>query len=142
MIQQLTMLHYSEVLELWKQVGLDPRGEGRDNPDIMKVQLKSENVVLLGKFISKALVGVVLVTHDNRKGWINRLAVHPDNQKRGIGKELLLAAEDYLLKEKGIEVYSALIFRENVTSKQCFHGAGYKQWEEVCYFSKRLRDNY
>jgi RimJ/RimL family protein N-acetyltransferase len=134
------MSHYSDVVELWRQVGLDPRVEGRDNPDHMENQLETGNVVLLGKFIANSLVGVVLITDDNRKGWINRLAVHPNNQKRGIGKELLIAAEDYLHKEKGIEVYSALIFRDNVVSKQCFHSVGYEQWEEVCYFSKRLRD--
>lgn len=103
--------------------------------------MKSGNVVLLGKLLSDKLVGVVLVTHDNRKGWINRLAVHPDNQKQGIGRELLIAAEEYLQKERGIEVYSALIFQNSLASKQCFLGAGYTEWEEICYFSKRLSNN-
>ena len=138
MIQKLSLARYADVLELWEEVGLKPRVEGRDHPDQMKNQIESSNVVLLGKLVSEKLVGVVLVSHDNRKGWINRLTVHPDYQNQGIGKELLLAAEEYLFDEEGIEVYSALIFDDNLVSKQCFIGAGYKQWEKVCYFSKRM----
>ncbi len=137
-IQQLSISKYAEVLDLWKVLGLEPRVDGRDHPDHMDDQLQSGNVVLLGKIIADQLVGVVLVTHDNRKGWINRLTVHPDHQNQGIGKELLIAAEAYLLSRKGIEVYSALIFNDNSASKRCFQNAGYIHWEEVGYYSKRV----
>ncbi len=139
MIQQLSLSNYPEVLELWELVGLNPRVDGRDHPDRVKEQLESGNVTLLGKFDNNKLIGVVLVTHDERKGWINRLAVHPANQNQGIGKELVLAAEEHLLNDKQIEVYSALIFEDNTTSKLCFHNAGYTNWEEVSYFSKRVK---
>ncbi len=138
-IQKLSLAHYSDVLELWEKVGLNPRVDGRDHPDLMKDQLKTGNVILLGKYENNRLIGVVLVSHDERKGWINRLAVNPADQNQGIGKELLLAAEEYLLTEKRIEVFGALIFKDNITSKHCFESNGYENWEEVCYFSKRLR---
>jgi RimJ/RimL family protein N-acetyltransferase len=138
-IQELSLSQYPDVLELWEKVGLNPRVEGRDHPDFVKDQLETGNVVLLGKIIDNKLIGAVLVSHDERKGWINRLAVNPANQKQGIGKELLTAAEEYLLTEKKIEVISALIFNDNIASKQCFKSNGYINWEEVCYFSKRVR---
>jgi RimJ/RimL family protein N-acetyltransferase len=139
MIRKLTIADYPDVVKLWRKAGLEIRLNGRDNPNQIEKQLKSENVILLGKFGDGVMLGVVLVTHDGRKGWINRLAVNPDYQRKGIAKELIISSEKLLFEEIGLEVYSALISKENSKSNNLFESVGYEKWDEIYYFSKRVR---
>jgi len=139
MIRKLTIANYLEVVKLWEKLGLEIRLNGRDHPDQMKKQLKSDNVVLLGKFVNDILIGVVLVTHDGRKGWMNRLAVNPKYQRKGVAKELISSAERLLFEEFRIEIFGALVSKENLKSDYFFTSVGYEKWEEISYFSKRRR---
>jgi len=139
MIRKLTINDYPNVVELWRNTGLEIRLNGRDNPNQIEKQLKSENVILLGKFGGGVLLGVVLVTHDGRKGWMNRLAVNPDYQRKGVAKELIISTEKLLFEEIGIEIYSAIISKENLKSDNFFESIGYEKWDKIYYFSKRVR---
>ncbi len=141
MIRKLTIDDYPDVVNLWKSVGLEIRLKGRDHPDQMDKQLKSNNVVLLGKYSNDILIGVVLISHDGRKGWLNRLAVNPEYQRKGVAKELIFNAEILLFEEFGIEIYGALVSKENLKSDHLFVSVCYEKWEEVSYFSKRLRND-
>ncbi|MHA1942095.1 MAG: GNAT family N-acetyltransferase [Candidatus Hodarchaeales archaeon] len=140
MIKRLTITDYEEIVNLWQVAGLAIREKGRDHPDKLQEQLQSDKVVILGKIIDERIVGIVLISHDNRKGWINRLAVHPMNRQKGIGRELLSTAED-LLKKKGIEIFGALILSDNLESIRLFENSDYIKLEHVNYFSKRMRED-
>ena len=139
MIRKLTIEDYPDAVKLWRNIGLEIRLNGRDNPNQIEKQLKSENVILLGKFVGGVLLGVVLITHDGRKGWMNRLAVNPEYQRKGVAKELIISAEKLLFEEIGIEIYSALVSKENLKSDNFFESIGYEKSDEICYFSKRIR---
>jgi GNAT superfamily N-acetyltransferase len=84
------------------------------------------------------LIGVVLVTQDGRKGWINRLAVHSDWRRQGVATQLITAAED-VLHHQGIDVIAALIEPGNIPSLECFLGSGYEEYIGLHYVSKRSR---
>ncbi|UCE13358.1 MAG: GNAT family N-acetyltransferase [Candidatus Heimdallarchaeota archaeon] len=139
MIQELKIIEYPKVLALWKSADLEWRDEGRDHPDRIEVQLEKGNIFFLGEVWKDELLGVVLVTHDGRKGWINRLAVHPKHRHKGIAQKLLTAAEEKLFQTEGIEVVSALIFEDNKPSLALFEKAGYESWSGIRYYSKRKR---
>ncbi len=139
MIRKLTIDDYPDAVKLWRKIGLEIRLNGRDNPYQIEKQLKSENVILIGKFGGGVLLGVVLVTHDGRKGWLNRLAVNPDYKRKGVAKELIISAEKLLFEEIGIEIYSALVSKENLKSDNFFEIMGYEKSDEIYYFSKRVR---
>lgn len=139
LIKILSIENYNEIVKLWQAAGLSIREKGRDHRDAIQKQLKSDNVLFFGKIIDERIVGVVLVSHDQRKGWINRLAVHPLKRRQGIAKELLNAAEEYLKREKGIEIFCALIFADNYASIHLFENSNYDKVDEVQYFSKRMK---
>ncbi|RPI72161.1 MAG: GNAT family N-acetyltransferase, partial [Desulfobacteraceae bacterium] len=119
---------YPRIVALWQAAGLHIRPKGRDSREAFERQLESGIQKVIGIETRQGdLIGVVLVTHDSRKGLINRLAVHPDWRRRGLAKNLITAAED-LLHEQGIDVTAVLIEPENPASLKLFQETGYYEW--------------
>ena len=139
MIKELGIEDYPKIKALWEIAGLPMKPDGRDRPDRIKDQIESTNTFLLGKVEKGKLIGVVLVTHDTRKGWINRLAVLPQYRGRGIAQQLIKEAEDRLFQDYSIEVFCTLIFSDNSESTSLFEKIGYEFWNGVRYYSKRKR---
>ncbi len=125
------------VLGLWGQAGLDNRPTGRDAPEALNQQLGTMGRHFWLAELDGRIVGAVLGTHDSRKGWINRLAVHPDFRRRGLARGLLARVEQSLA-EDGIEIFAALVDSENETSCRVFESTGYEEYP-VHYFRKPLR---
>jgi ribosomal protein S18 acetylase RimI-like enzyme len=44
------------------------------------------------------LIGAIMIGYDGHRGWINYLAVHPEHRRRGLGRVLVSAAEQRLVK--------------------------------------------
>jgi ribosomal protein S18 acetylase RimI-like enzyme len=139
-IKQLNITDYAEIKRIWTEAGLLTRLNGRDSFNNLKKQLSSDNVTVLANELDGEIRGLVLLSHDERKGWINRLAVAPNYQRQGIASQLLKASENYFL-EQGIEIFVTLIEAENEISIKCFERNGYKYWDNIRYFSKRSRDD-
>lgn len=138
-IRLATSEDIEKVLELWDLVGLPTRPKGRDHPENIAKQISQHNSWILVAEEEDTIFGTSLVTHDTRKGWINRLATHPERTREGIASKLLEESEKTLL-EQGIEVYCALIVDDNIKSKNCFERFGYSLYEGISYYSKRLSE--
>src|SRR5213078_1926497 len=80
-IRRLRFSDYDDLIALLKISGMEPRTRGRESRAAIASQLRISRNRYLGAFDGGRLVGVVLGTHDGRKGWINRLAVHPDYRR-------------------------------------------------------------
>jgi len=138
-LRHLTIDDYDAIIRLWKEAGLESvRIQGRDSHDAFAAQLAAGQRVI-GLEDADQLIGAVLVTHDTRKGWINRLAVHPDHRRKGYATELIAAAEREL-REMGFRIFAVLIEADNNASQELFAREGYKA-HDIVYMSKRDSDD-
>jgi len=102
----------------------------------MAKELAGDNAIFLIAESDGAVVGTALCTHDGRKGWINRLAVVPEHQGKGIGAMLMEEAERRF-EALGLTVFACQIITDNAASQEFFSKLGYEPHDEVRYFSKR-----
>jgi ribosomal protein S18 acetylase RimI-like enzyme len=134
----LTLDDYDALLGLWQASGLHSlRPDGRDSRAAICRQLATGVVTILGLTVGDHLAGAVVITHDSRKGWINRLVIHPNYRRRGYARRLIAAAEG-VLGDEGIRVIAVLIESDNDASVALFHSAGYVEGDPgIHYLSKR-----
>jgi len=138
-LRHLTSHDYNAIVHLWHQAGLKSvRLRGRDSRDAFAAQLAAGQRVT-GLEDGNQLIGAVLVTHDTRKGWINRLAIHPDYRWKGYGSQLIAAAEREL-REMGFRIFAVLIEADNDASRELFAHEGHGT-NDVVYVSKRESDD-
>jgi predicted GNAT family acetyltransferase len=134
-LRHLTVDDYGAMIRLWKDAGLQSvRPQGRDSHDAFAAQLANGQIAI-GLEDDGQLIAAVLATHDARKGWINRLAVHPDHRRKGYAARLIVAAEQEL-RAIGLEVFAVLIEADNNASRELFARQGYKA-HDIIYMSKR-----
>jgi ribosomal protein S18 acetylase RimI-like enzyme len=135
-IREMRPNDYQSLVELWGQAGLTYHPDGRDSEDRISKELGTPMALFLVAEADGRLVGSLLGTTDGRKGWVNRLAVHPEWQRKGVALALLEEMERRF-DRRGILVLCALIQDDNAPSKAFFEEAGYVVDPTVVYYSKR-----
>lgn len=136
-IRPLRLSDYAAMIRLFDVCGLEPRLRERDSRKAIARQLRLNRTLYLGAFDGERLVGTVLGTHDTRKAWINRLAVHPEYRGRGIAGRLVRACEKEFRRE-GFGIFAALIDGDNVASQRLFAELGYTA-SDIRYYRKKVR---
>lgn len=129
---------YDQVISLWRTCGIPFRPSGRDSRERIAKEIKKPTALFLVVECEGDIVGTLFGTTDGRKGWINRLAVRPDHQRRGLAKRLIKEME-VRFEALGLEVFSCLIEDHSDSSMRLFEEIGYKEDRSVHYFSKRLK---
>ena len=127
---------YDAVMTLWRESKLPCKPRGRDSRSNLLKQMDLTMVRLLVAGMDAKMIGTVLVSHDGRKGWINRLAVAKEFRRKGLAKQLLQKAERWL-EEAGIDIIACLIEDDNDPSIRFFLDAGYTRHADIIYFSRR-----
>ena len=135
-IRRLTAGDYDSLIALWESAAMGHKPAGRDRRERIETELKTSHTAYIGLFESQRLIGVVIATFTNRRGWIDRLAIHPDYRGQNLAGRLIEQAEQFL-HEQGALVISALIEMENSNSIKAFEKAGFSEWKSIRYFSKR-----
>ena len=137
MIREMRIEDYEALVSLWREAGLSFRPRGRDRREAIARELRGEEAIFLVADEGGRLVGSVLATHDGRKGWINRLAVHPERRRSGLARQLVGSAERRL-RERGIDIVACLIEDGNDTSEALFRALGYARHPDIVYHAKRF----
>jgi len=135
-IRKFKIEDYEQLIQLWIDAGLPFKPKGRDRKKEFEKQIKKAGNLYLSAFQDKKLIGFITASHNQRKGWINRLVVHPDFQKKGIATLLIKKAEEFFIKA-GVDIFVSLIEDWNERSMKFFEKSGYKSHREIIYYTKR-----
>src|SRR5688572_4135584 len=88
---------HAEVVALWKEVF--PEDPPWNEPDaVIRRKLEIQPELFLVGIADLRVVAAVLAGYDGVRGWVHHLAVQPSHRRRGIGRELMHAAENSLAK--------------------------------------------
>ena len=134
-IRRVAAGDYEALVALWAVSGVDFEIQGRESRPAFLRQLAQFPDLYLVATVEERIVGVVLGTHDGRKGWISRLAVHPECRRRGIAAALVTTC-DTAIRAQGIGIVTALVELGNAASAALFEGLGYRADVPVLYFRK------
>ena len=119
---------------MWKRTGLT-RPWNDPIKDIERKQSVQSNWFLVGldgdRIIASAMAG-----YDGHRGWINYLAVDPDFQGNGYGREIMARAEQMLLAA-GCPKINVQIRSDNAEAIAFYERIGFEQ-DPVVNFGKRL----
>jgi ribosomal protein S18 acetylase RimI-like enzyme len=123
-----------DLVALWQACGLtvpwnDPR------KDIARKLQVGREFFLVGE-LNGRLIASVMGGYEGHRGWINYLAVHPEFQRLGYGRDLMTAVEEKLLAA-GCPKINLQVRESNSGVIQFYEKIGYKN-DHVVSFGKRL----
>ena len=122
------------VIELWRTCNLVvPQNDPVE--DIEKKMRFQPNLFLLGLLDGK-VIGSIMVGYEGHRGWINYLAITPEDQRRGYGRKLVQKAIDEL-KKMGCQKVNLQIRRSNVKVIDFYKHIGFKE-DDVVSLGMRL----
>ncbi|TFC17909.1 GNAT family acetyltransferase [Cryobacterium glucosi] len=122
-IADLTPADFGSASALWDQAGLT-RPWNPPELDLLRA-LAGETSTVLGLFDGKTLVGTVMVGHDGHRGWVYYLAVDDTHRGTGLGRRLMVAAEDWL-RERGVVKLQLMVRSANAAVLSFYDRLGYE----------------
>jgi len=118
------------IVALWQRCGLT-RPWNDPHADIALARRRDNSTVLIGREAG-AIVATVMVGHDGHRGWVYYVAVDPECQKRGYGRLIMAAAEEWL-RAAGILKLQLLVRRENAQANAFYGSLGFELSTSVMY---------
>lgn len=118
------------IIALWERCELT-RPWNEPLADLVRARKKENSDVLVGRD-GNAVVATVMVGHDGHRGWVYYVAVDPDQHKKGYGRAIMAAAEDWL-RTRGVEKLQLLVRADNTRVQAFYETLDYDQQERVIY---------
>ena len=134
-IRDFVLNDYPQVAELWQAAGLSPRPS--DTRDEVAKKLRRDPDLFLVACDGPRIVGSVLGGWDGRRCWVYRVAVHPDYQRKGIGRTLMSELEKRL-GPKGALAINIIRNARNDRARAFYRSLGYEDRETVSVMAKAL----
>ena len=138
-IRKMTIDDYDKVYNLWMScvgMGLNNLDDSREG--INRFILRNPDTCLVAENDS-AIVGVILVGNDGRRGYIYHTAVHPDCRKQGIAKKLVDDVMDEL-SALGINKVALVVFDRNELGNAFWESQGFTVRNDLVYRNKALAE--
>lgn len=122
-IRELDGADASSVVALWAEARLTR--PWNDAAKDFQRALDGTTSAVLGLKQDSELLGTVMVGHDGHRGWVYYLAVAAAHQRKGIGSELMSAAEEWLRKVGAVKVH-LMVRSENHSVLNFYGSVGYE----------------
>jgi len=116
---------YPAVADVWRAAGRDVLPE-----DQLHAALAHAPGLMLVAQAGREIAGVVLGTFDGRRGWIQRLAVHPAHRRAGLASELVGELEQRF-RDRGAPRINLLVMPDNAGGLAFWQRLGYLPCPDV-----------
>ena len=136
-IREFQMADTDKVIDLWQRCGLTKPW----NDPLLDLERKRQvdpDLFLIGTIDDK-LVAVAMGGYEGHRGVVNYLAVEPDLQGGGYGKQLMVYLEKKLTA-RGCPKINLLIRSSNTEVIKFYAAIGYKQDQVVCMGKRLIED--
>ncbi|PWN24695.1 N-acetyltransferase GCN5 [Jaminaea rosea] len=109
------------VVQLWQLCGL---AVSYNDPvqDFHQALRGPSSTILVA---DEGATGAIMVGHDGHRGWLYYVAAHPDERGKGLGRQLVEAAQAWL-RERGVAKCQLLIRENNVGVAAFYESLGYE----------------
>ena len=122
------------VIELWRRCGL-LRPQNDPVKDIAR-KLKVQRELFLIGDIDGQIVTSVMASYDWHRCWVNYLAVDPDHQRKGLGRQIMGEVER-LVRERGCPKINLQVLTTNTAVIAFYKSIGFAI-DDVTSMGKRL----
>lgn len=120
---------FDQVVRVWKDAG-NWRPWNDPEHDI-GFALRGPHSTLLVGCLADDVVATVMCGEDGHRGWVYYLAVRPDHQGRGYGRDIMAACEAWMA-ERGIWKCQLLVRQENADALGFYERIGYADTRTRC----------
>lgn len=124
------------IVQLWQRAGLTRPWNDPDLDIQRKLSVPPETSWFLVGEVDQQIVASVMVGYEGHRGWINYLAVDPDFRRQGLGRQLMEAAEQLLVKA-GCPKVNLQVRADNAKAISFYQQVGFNE-DAVVSFGKRL----
>src|SRR5436190_4652475 len=107
MIRPATIDDISAVLDLWRRAGAEPTHT--DDVGSIRRLIDHDPDALIVAEVDGAVAGSVIAAWDGWRGSIYRIAVALEHQRRGLGRQLLAAAESRLVSAGAVRSQAIVV---------------------------------
>ena len=118
-----------QAVRLWHRSGLT-RPWNDPSADLRRAARGAASTVLAACDDRGLLIGTSMVGHDGHRGWVYYLAVAPEQQRRGVGRALVRASEQWLA-ERGVPKLNLMVRKGNEDVLAFYESLGYEEGEVV-----------
>lgn len=134
-IRDFTPADTEAVRSLWAEAGLKPSRS--DTYEAMaKVATRNLGLALVAVDPRGRVIGIATGADDGRRGWVYRLAVHPEHRRGGLGRRLVAEVEARL-RAGGCAKLNLLVERDNPSAIAFWQRLGYVE-DGVVFLGKWL----
>ena len=136
-IREFQMADTAEVIDLWQRCGLTKPW----NDPLLDIERKLRvlpELFLVGELDGK-LIAAAMGGYEGHRGVVNYLAVEPNLQGGGYGKQLMTYLEKKLIA-RGCPKINLLIRSSNKDVIKFYTAIGYKQDQVVCMGKRLIED--
>lgn len=121
---------FDALIELWSACDL-LRPWNEPQSDIDRCLANPFSTLLVGEYPRRAgLAASVMLGSDGHRGWLYYLAVAPDLQRQGCGRQLVRAAEDWLAA-RGVAKVMLMLRPDNRAVLDFYRAVNYEVEERV-----------
>ena len=118
----------------WLTCGVRIR-PGDDDESLARFDARNPGLLILAEEHGH-LVGSALAGWDGRRGWLYHVAVHKDERRRGIGRDLVAEIE-LRLRALGCPKLNLIVWDDNTYAMQFWEALGYRR-EKTVEYAKEL----